>query len=590
MLPKTAETPLPQEKISMKRRATSKTFLFSALLLLMLSIVLAVASILPVETDDMESRVTIKDSFRLTPLETRRHGIGSFQGGENLTVSVQESMNRTVNFSILTYGGLRFSNPQTGNTTYSFIAGADYYELAFFANATTVNDITFNVAVQKPVVFYPFSWLATPAKAMFIFSSAFAILLLLKIAITEGSSTVNKINIVRIDVRIRKILVIALLASLAVWLYLLVVNAYPFATFENWYTDHVRHPYSAELFTKVGFSIFDTPLGKLATNDYSYYKFVTWPEMPHLYPLGSILLFLPFGFMLESGVMQGLVFKMEIAIFLLVSHVCLYYFLKYFWEEQWNFPLKILNIRLFWQEQTNSTLKALGAYLLYILLVVYSANGMFDTVAFFFSLMGMILYFKGRYDYFLLFAVFSLTLKYQAGIFLFPLIILGVLKLARQSKISGIIKNKVVLVASALAGVDVITAYLSAPFLLAVRPELVMNGVNAFSPHSQIPWSLQAFAVLLTLLVTIISALYLLHKNSLVSLFMVFSLLPSFLMPYFQPWYLSFFFIYMLFPTKKKASAVAMFWLIFMTIVLSFGGLAYNPILIIDNIRRILKF
>ena len=588
MFPKTAET-LSQEKISMKRPAKSKTFLIIAFILLMLSVVLAVASLFPVATNAVEARVIINDSFRLTPRETRRHGIGSFQGGENLTVSIQEVMSRAVNFSIFTYGGMRFSNVSTAKTEYSFIAGADYYEITFFANATTVNEITFNVTVQKPVVIYPLSWLGTPAKALFLFSGGFAVLLLLKTAFTESSSTANKTKKVRIDERSRKILLIALLASLAVWSYLLVVNAYPFATFEDWYTDHVRHPYSAELFSKVGFSIFDTPLGKLATNDYSYYKFVTWPEMPHLYPLGSILLFLPFGFMLESGVMQVLVFKMEIALFLLVSHICLYYFLKYFWEEQWNFPLKILNIRLFWQEQTNSTLKGLGVYLLYILLIVYSANGMFDTVAFLFSLLAMMLYFKGRYDYFLLFAVFSFTLKYQAGIFLFPLIIMGVLKLAQRSKISEMIKSKVVLVAVALAGVDVVTAYLSAPFLMAVRPELVMNGVNAFSPHSQIPWSLQAFAVLLTLTVTIFSAVYLLHKNSLVSLFMVFSLLPSFLMPYFQPWYLPFFFIYMLFPLDKKASAVAMFWLIFMTIVLSFGGLAYNPVLIIDNIRRILK-
>ena len=91
------------------------------------------------------------------------------------------------------------------------------------------------------------------------------------------------------------------------------MNTYPLATFENWYTDSARNTYSANLFTKVGFSVFDTPLGRLSSGDASFYKFVTWPEMPHLYPLGSVFLFLPFGWLLEQGVSQALVFKLEIA-------------------------------------------------------------------------------------------------------------------------------------------------------------------------------------------------------------------------------------------------------------------------------------
>ncbi len=86
------------------------------------------------------------------------------------------------------------------------------------------------------------------------------------------------------------------------WFFLLAVNSNPLATFENWYTDHARDSYVSSLFLKDGFSVFDEPLGKLASLDNSYYKFVTWPEMPHLYPLGSIFLFLPFGVLLQNGV------------------------------------------------------------------------------------------------------------------------------------------------------------------------------------------------------------------------------------------------------------------------------------------------
>jgi hypothetical protein len=200
------------------------------------------------------------------------------------------------------------------------------------------------------------------------------------------------------------------------------------------------------------------------------------------------------------------------------------------------------------------------------------------------------MYLEGRYDYFLLFVAVSVTLQYQAGIFLFPLILMGLLKLFKQYRFSSIIKNKAVIVAAVLVVIDGFTAYLSAPFLLETRPELVMNGVNAFSPHSQVPWALQSFAVLLTLTVTLLSAIYLLHKNSLISLVAIFTLLPSFTMPYFQPWYLPFFFVYALIPKQKKAVEVTMLWLIFVMTILSFGGLSYNPLQFLDNLKKALSF
>jgi hypothetical protein len=69
---------------------------------------------------------------------------------------------------------------------------------------------------------------------------------------------------------------------------------------------------------------------------------------------------------------------------------------------------------------------------------------------------------------------------------------------------------------------------------------------------------------------------------------MVFSLLPCFTMPYFQAWYLPFFFVYPLFPQQRRALEVTMVWLIFMVVVLSFGGLAFNPLQFLDNLRKVL--
>jgi hypothetical protein len=544
------------------------------MLLLVLSVVIAVVSLYPVTTADKETHVILADSFRLTPLETRRQGLGSFRGGENISISINGTANTPINFSVLTYNGLRYSNVSTAHIEHTFIAGADYYEAVFNANSSTPNDIHLEVTVQKQKVLFPFSDFTTPAKILFIFSLGSIVLLLLKSTLQASSAVRNADEHKEqlLSQKGRRILLILIISSLVFWFFLLVINTNPFATFENWYTDHARNPYSASLFTKVGFSVFDTPLGKLASNDTSYYKFVTWPQMPHLYPLGSIFLFLPFGLLLQNGISQVFVFKMEIAVFLLFSHLSMYYFLERFWKQKM-FPF----------------IKLLGIYTLYVALIVYSANGMFDSIAFLFSLVAFTMFVKERYDYFLLFIAIAVTFKYQPGMFLFPLIALGVVKLFQQQSVSSLIRNKAVIAAAGLAVVDALTAFLSAPFLVQASPEFVMNGVNAFSPHAQISWELQSFAVLLTLTVTLLTAIYLLNKNSLISLSAIFLLLPSFTMPYFQMWYLPSFFIYALVPKQQRTMEVTMIWLIFMMAVLSFGGLAFNPYQVLDTMKRLLN-
>ncbi len=148
-------------------------------------------------------------------------------------------------------------------------------------------------------------------------------------------------------------------------------------------------------------------------------------------------------------------------------------------------------------------LKALGVYIIYVSLVIYAADGMFDSVAFLFSLFALSMFMTERYDYFFLLVAVSVFFKYQAGIFLLPLIIVGLMKLFQKNKLSSLLRNKAVIAGAALGFVSVFTAYLSAPYLLATGPQLIMNGINAFSPNTQIPWALQSFSVLLTLAVTL---------------------------------------------------------------------------------------
>jgi hypothetical protein len=68
----------------------------------------------------------------------------------------------------------------------------------------------------------------------------------------------------------------------------------------------------------------------------------------------------------------------------------------------------------------------------------------------------------------------------------------------------------------------------------------------------------------------------------------VFLLFPLFTMPFFQIWYLPFFFGYTLIPQQKKDMEVTMLWLLFIMAVISFGGISFNPMHILNGWRQVL--
>jgi hypothetical protein len=182
----------------------------------------------------------------------------------------------------------------------------------------------------------------------------------------------------------------------------------------------------------------------------------------------------------------------------------------------------------------------------------------------------------------------SVLFKYQAGIFLLPFVVVGVLVLLKNYNIAGIVRNKFVVLGLLLVAASGFTAYLSAPYLLATRAELVLNGINAFSPHAQIPWTTQSTAVLLTFAATIAYASYMLKRNRFLSLSALVLLLPSFMLPYFQNWYLPFLLIYMLVPQRREELVATITWLVFMIFVLSFGGVAFSPVQILGHFQNML--
>lgn len=559
----------------LKRFRAGNFLLVGSLLLVLLGVSLSLVSFFPNSGGLQQGGVIVDDTFCLSPNETYREGLGSFHGDETITLYVNQTGTGALNFTLLTYNGQRYSTVSAANLTHTFPAGADYYEVAFQANAFTATQVHLQAFVIEPSLTYPFSWLSLPAKILFYVGWATLMLFILLPFMKHRIQTPKKTSPLPSFLKGKRLrwLQVAVLLSLAFWLVLLVVNAYPMATFENWYTDSARHPYTSILFTKTGFSVFDTPLGVLSNADHSFYKFVTWPEMPNLYPIGSVFLYLPFGALLEGGISQALVYKLELALLLVVSHVCLYLFLKRFWKQDLNFALK-----------------ALAVYIFYIVLVVFAANGQSDSVAFLFSILAVSFFLQERYDLFLLLGAVSTTFKYQAGIFLLPFVVVSLIKLFQASPPKILLKNKVFLAAVGLAVVDLFTAYLSAPFLSNARPELIMNVANAFNPHAQIPWGLQALAVSLTLALTLTCTLYVLNRTRLMALCAAFTLLPIFSMPYFQPWYLLFFFVYLLIPQSKPSLRASTLWLVLVALILTFGGIAFNPLALVDNIRHVLGF
>jgi len=552
------------------RRTKAKIALFACLIVLALSVILAVISLFP----GGSKSYVLNSTFTLTPGETYEQGLG-IHNGENATLWVQSPAAFQVNFTLIKPETVDFvinniyaaySKIIKTDFNYTFIAAGSSYEAVFVSGASYAEVVNFHASVQRSSEnVFPYSWLSESSKIMFFMSLGLIVFLTLRMVISSPVNSKKSI-LPSLNKKSLRYLAILLLVSTVVWFSILALNKNPLANFESWYTDNARDSYVAYLFVKDGFSVFSQPLGKLANLDSSPYKFVTWPETPHLYPLGSIFLFLPFGILLENGLNSSLIYKIEIAIFIAFATIGVYFFLKYFMQKDMALILRLL-----------------GVYLIYVSLVVYAANGQFDSVAFLFCLFAIFMFLAERYDYFFLVFAISFFFKYQTGIFLFPLVLVGLIRLFKENGVRKLATNKVVIVGALFGVVSLYTAFLSAPYFMKTTPQLISNGINIFSDNTLIPWSLQALSIFVTLAVTVAYALYMLNKNSLLSFSALFLLLPSFLLPYFQIWYMPFIFIYVLIPQRRNELEATTLWLGFLIVILAVSGSNYEPVPLISH-------
>lgn len=567
---------------------------------------MGVASIYSVATGEAVTATLLDEVYHLSPNMEYRQGIGNFPGNgsvgdgtipEYLTLRVENLDVFVRNFSVISYGVTHFNSTEP-NIIYNLTTGADYYEAVFWTDSHNSGSVHFVVSITKPQVIYPLVWLATPAKVLFLVGIAGVVVLLLKVG--SGMPLKPPAPLAGFG---KRLLLALLAASLSLWLAFTALNANPLGTFENWYTDHARDTYVAGLFLREGLAVFSEPLGMLAGRDASAFGFITWPEMPNLYPVGSVVVFLPFAGLLGAGLDAVLVYKLEIALFLVLAHVCLYVFLSRYWPQtalpQVSLQHDKENLAVLthggWvakkpllQDYSLLALKLIGVYVMYASLVPFAANGMFDSVAVLFLLLAGGAFLAGRYDFFALLVGVSVVFKYQTAIFLFPLIVMAGVQLLKKHRLVGLVRNRMVVLAVVCAAVSGFTAVLSAPYLMGTRPVLVMNAVNAFLAHAQIPWSWQAAAVLSVLAATALYSIYMYSRNRLLSLSALFLLVPACMLPYFQNWYLPFLFAYMLIPHEKDQFAATMLWLVFVAFMLSFGGSGLNPQVLIGHFQTMI--
>lgn len=207
----------------MKYKVTTKLLLFATLLLLILSIVLGVASLFPIQSGDYQSNVLINSTFTLTHGETYDQGLSSFHTGENISVLVQSSADFEKNFSLsysngtygIVHGSVIYSVYTQSNIIYTFNATANYYQAVFFSDSPNAGIINFQASVQEPKTLFPYSGINEASKIIFIVSLGLAMLVTLKMVLSNYSKfKLNTSRFTSLSKKNRRILVILVLVSL----------------------------------------------------------------------------------------------------------------------------------------------------------------------------------------------------------------------------------------------------------------------------------------------------------------------------------------------------------------------------------------
>jgi hypothetical protein len=160
------------------------------------------------------------------------------------------------------------------------------------------------------------------------------------------------------------------------------------------YTDHMRHAYAAWALLNIGPEVFTTPIGQWEFG--ASHPFDMWTTLPHLYPIGSLILFLPFGIVINLELVPELLVNMAMIMLFGIGGVVGSWLLYQTLSESYE-PVLLTVVMLM----------VAPSY------VFWGLNGFFDTIAVVLALYGVRAYRRDNDGTAMLALVGALSLHYR---------------------------------------------------------------------------------------------------------------------------------------------------------------------------------
>lgn len=276
------------------------------------------------------------------------------------------------------------------------------------------------------------------------------------------------------------------------------------------YTDHMRHAYAAWALLNIGPEVFTTPIAHW--NFGASHPFVSWPTLPHLYPIGSLILFIPFGVLINLGVVPeplvNMAMIMLFGVFGVVASWLLYDTLNDSYE-----PILLAIVLLM----------VVPSY------IFWGLNGFFDTVAVTLALYGVRAYWRENNGTSMLALVGALSLHYRLW-YLGPLALVVAWRYWRTH--DTLLDWRLALVGVLGAG-SFVSFFLTIPGLMSLSESPLVHP-NPLSPTSALtPQLLLALGVAVVLLAVV----YRYETNYLMMISLTLAVLSVFTFTQWMPWY-----------------------------------------------------
>ena len=218
------------------------------------------------------------------------------------------------------------------------------------------------------------------------------------------------------------------------------------------YTDHRRHAYAAWTLLNIGTDVYTTPIAQWSSG--ALRPFISWAPIPHLYPIGSLLLFLPFGVVNNIGLLPEAVVNASMTGLFGVAGVGVTWLLYQLLSESYS-PVLVGSILV----------------LAAPLSVFWGVNGFFDTVAAAMALYGVYAYRRENDGTALLALVGALSLHYRLW-YLGPLALVVFVRYARAQEW---VLDWRLGVAGVLGGASLISFILTIPGLMTLSNSSMLN-------------------------------------------------------------------------------------------------------------------